>query len=108
MIKSLLSVVLLSATLLCIGCKDKDDDNPVNCNNWASEIADEAQAVTDAGVAWGSDPSNTQKCNAYRDALQDYVDVLEASENCATQAGQHDDWQEIIESAQLAVNNLQC
>ena len=51
MIKTLLSVVLLSATLLCIGCKDKDDDNPVNCNNWASEIADEAQAVTDAGVA---------------------------------------------------------
>jgi hypothetical protein len=107
MLKSLLCATLIAASLLTIGCK-KDDDDPVNCNQWAVETQDEAQAVSDASIAWGNDPTNNDKCLAYKVALQAYVDVLEDAENCANQVGQHDNWELAIESANLSISSLPC
>jgi hypothetical protein len=107
MLKTLLSAVLLSASLLCIGCKN-DDDDPVNCNNWAVELQAEVDAVTNAANAWAADLDNTQKCNAYKTALQAYVNALAGAENCATQVNQHAEWQAAIDATQTAIDNLQC
>lgn len=105
--KSILSAVLIMASLLCFSCKD-DDDDPVNCNNWAVEIQAEADAVTDAAIAWSNDPTNSTKCNAYKNALHAYADALADAEGCANQVGQHAEWQAAIDATNAAADNLQC
>ena len=105
--KSLLSAVLILASLLIFSCKD-DDDDPVNCNNWAVEIEAEANAVSTTGTAYFSDPTNTTKCTAYKNALLAYADVLADAEGCANQVGQHAEWQLAVDATQQSAANLPC
>ena len=48
-----------------------------SCNNGctADEISDAANEITTAATAYGNDPS-TANCEAYRDALNAYIDQL--------------------------------
>lgn len=103
--KTLLSAMAISA-LLFTACK-KDDDDPVSCN-YLTELQDELDALNAAAAAYGNDPTNPQKCQAYKNAAQAYLDELEDHIDCATLAGQQAEIQAAIDSAQDSVNAIQC
>lgn len=105
-LKKLLAYLLLGALVFTYSCND-DDDDPSGCN-WETEVQDELNALTTAGNAWAADPTNSAKCQAYKDAAQDYLDELEAHVSCATLAGDEAELQAQIDQAQIDVNNIQC
>lgn len=105
-LKKLLACLLLGALVFTYSCKN-DDDDPSGCN-YLTETQDELNAVNAASDAWIADPTNTAKCQAYKDAYQAYLDELEDHVECATVSGQQAQLQDAIDSAQAALNNLQC
>ena len=82
------------------------NDDPVSCN-YAEEVQDELQAVTDAATAYGNDPTNPAKCNAYKVAFQDYLNALEDHDNCV-RAEDQAAYDQAIDDAQASINALQC
>ena len=84
-----------------------DNDDPDPSCSYVTEVQDELQAVTDAGTAWGNDPTNVAKCNAYKAALQDYIDALEDHDNCVP-GSQQDEYDQSLEDAQNSINPFQC
>ena len=105
-IQKLLVGLMFAVIVIGSGCKD-DDDDPVGCANWAEEVTAEANAFTNAGNAWALDPTPA-KCQAYKDAGQNYVDELNAHVDCATLSGHQAELQAVIDSIQTSVNNIQC
>jgi hypothetical protein len=104
-LKNLFAVLALVASIGFVGCKD---DDPVSCSDWAQQLQDELNAYSQALNEWSADPTNDAKCNAYRDALQDYLDEAEGLEECASNAGQGTQYQQAIDAAQDALDNFQC
>ena len=104
-LKKLLACLMFGLIVTSYSCKD--DDEPSGCD-WAAEVQDELTALTTAGNAWASDPTNTAKCQAYKDAAQAYLDELEDHVDCATISGDQAELQAQIDQAQIDVNNIQC
>ena len=104
-IQKLLFCLMLGFVVISNGCK-KDDD-PVGCN-YAAEVQDEADALTAAATAYSNDPTNTAKCQAYKNAFQDYLNALEDHVDCAAINGQQAELQSAIDQAQASVNAIQC
>ena len=107
MIKTLLSAVLIAASLLSFGCKD-DDDDPVNCSNWAIDIQAEANAVSTTSQAYYLDVTNNAKCVAYKNALEAYGNALVDAEGCAAQVNQQAEWQAAVDAVALEAASLPC
>ena len=106
--KALLPLICL-LTILAFACK-KDDPAPVGCgSNWvlANEIEDELNAVLDAATTYTQDPT-TANCEAYVAAYQDYLDELEGYQSCANQAGQGAEYQQALQDAQDALDDINC
>ncbi len=93
-------------TLLVTSCS-KDGDGITPCSvAWGTELQDELSAFATAGAAFGADPSDAN-CNAYKSALQDYINALKPYGNCATLAGQSRiAWQEAVAEAEADVATL--
>lgn len=90
--------------------KDSDDNNNVNpCSiNWATDLADEINAVTTAAQNYIADPTY-ENCIAYKNAAQAYLDALEPYGNCAALTGQDRvAWQNALDEAQQSLNSLNC
>jgi hypothetical protein len=75
--------------------------------NWATEVQDELDAVTAAATAYGNDPTNSAKCNAYKSAFQDYLNALEDHKGCVP-SEQSAQLQQSIDAAQTSLDALQC
>ena len=105
-LQKLLVCLLLGFIVIGNGCK-KDDDDPVGCSNWATEVSAEANAFSNAGNAWALDPTPA-KCQAYKDAGQTYVNALNAHVDCATLSGNQAELQAAINSLQDSINAIQC
>ena len=105
-LQKLLACLMLGLIVIGYGCK-KDDDDPVGCNNWANEVNAEATAWNNAANAWALDPTPA-KCQAYKDAGQDYVDALNSKADCATISGQQAELQAAINALQSAIDAIQC
>jgi hypothetical protein len=101
----LLAGLLLFLVSFNYSCKD--DDDPSGCD-YVTETQDELNAVTAASDAWLADPTNSAKCQAYKDAYQAYLDELQDHTSCAAAAGQQGQLQDAINSAQASLNQLQC
>ena len=97
---------MLGLIVIGYGCK-KDDDDPVGCANWATQVEDEALAFSNAANAWALDPTPA-KCQTYKNAGQDYVDALNAHVDCATLSGHQADVQAAINAIQASVNAIPC
>jgi hypothetical protein len=89
-----------------IGCKKT---TPAGCSAaWASELSEQAAAVSTAAQAYALDPTQ-ENCLAYKAAYQAYIDALEPYGNCATLTGaDRDAWQQAIDDARENVNNIDC
>ncbi|MEL6925782.1 MAG: hypothetical protein AAFO94_17180 [Bacteroidota bacterium] len=77
--------------------------------NWvlANEVSDEINALSVAVNDYAQDQS-TANCNAYVAALNDYIDAVEALEDCARSVGQLQEFNEAIEDARDDLNSFQC
>jgi hypothetical protein len=105
-IQKLLACLLFGLVFFTYSCND-DDDDPVGCN-YATETQDELQAVLNAANEYSLDPTNTAKCQAYKDAYQNYLNELEDHVECATVSGQQQELQNAINEAQAELDNFQC
>src|SRR6056297_3290476 len=89
--------LLLSFFFIFMACSDDDNDvDNVACGqNWfASETVQNALTTfTNAASAYGMNPT-TENCNAYKNAADDYIDVLESFRSCAVDQGVLDEWEE--------------
>lgn len=104
-IQKLLACLMLGLLVIGYGCK-KDDD-PVSCN-WATEVQDEYDAQTVALDAYLADPTNTAKCQAWKNSYSDYLNALEDHVNCASAAGQAAELQSAIDAARASLDSIQC
>lgn len=104
-IQKLLVCTLFGIVVFSIGCK-KDDD-PVGCN-YAIEVQDEVNALNTAATNYSNDPNNPAKCQAWKDAYQDYLNALEDNVECAAISGQQAELQSAIDQAQASLNSIQC
>jgi len=100
-------LVCLMFGFVAIGYGCNDDDDPSDCN-WASDVQDEADALTAAANAYGNDPSNSVLCQDYKDAFNDYLDALEDNTDCAALSGQEDELEAAIDQTRDSLNALQC
>ena len=103
--EKLLVCMLFGIVVFSIGCK-KDDD-PVGWN-YATNVQDEVNALSTAATEYGNDPTNTAKCQAWKDAYQNYLNALEDNVECATVNGQEAELQSAINQAQAALDGIQC
>jgi len=100
--KMLVGACLITAPFL--GSCGKDD--PEDCS-YVTETQDEYDALIAATNAYSADPTNTAKCNAYKNAFQDYLDELQEHDNCVL-AGQEAAYQQALNDAQASINAIQC
>ena len=103
--EKLLVCMLFGIVVFNIGCKN--DDDPVGCN-YATEVQNEVNALSTAATEYSNDPTNTAKCQAWKDAYQNYLNALEDNVECATLSGQQAELQSAIDQAQASLNAIQC
>jgi hypothetical protein len=98
--------MMILAFLGLSSCK-KDSNSPANCSaNWAVEVQDEITALSNAAMAYSSGPT-AETCIAYKNAYQDYIDVLKPLKNCATYTAQQKaDLQQAIDEAEDDISTL--
>ena len=102
--------VLISFTLFMLSSCSKNGGLDRRCeNNWTpnAELQDEIQAVIDAAVKFGEDPT-TENCNAYKEAALEYLDEIKEWEECYIFIGQGQEYQDAIEDAERDVENIDC
>ena len=80
--------LLLLGSLFIVSCGDDDNDKKGCSPNWAAELTDELTAVQSAAEAYAEDPTGGN-CNAYKDALQDYINELRPYRDCSALTGQN-------------------
>jgi hypothetical protein len=90
--KTIFSFTLL-ATFALASCGGKDN----SCST--SKISDAAEKVSDAGIAYTSDPTNTQKCQDYKDAVDDYLETVDGCPDVS---------QEQIDAVKQGIAGLNC
>lgn len=93
--------------VLFVAC-NKDDNDVDTCAGfvYGEEIADEAQALSEAAIAYGQN-ATPETCQAYKEAFQDYIDELQHYENCIP-ASDHDQWEQSLEEAEQDLKELNC
>lgn len=103
-------IPFLFAFVCLIICSCGGDDGVDDCAsfNFSQEIQSELNAMTAAGNAWAMDPTDSGKCNAYKDAVNDYLDAARDLEDCAREVGQLTQYNQGLDGAQAAINSLAC
>jgi hypothetical protein len=105
-----LTLLLFLAMAVLFACNNDDDDDPTPCGanfNFTSELMQEAQTLQNAAQVYAMDQS-TANCQAWVDAYGDYLDAARDLENCAIAAGQQAQYNQAIDDAEEALNQLQC
>lgn len=108
--KSFKPVILLIAVLAFISFNSCKKAAVVGCGtanyNYAVELQDESAAVSAAAQAYGTDQSSAN-CNAYIDALNDYLDAAEDIDDCVP-VGSKDDYRAAIDASRQSLDGVQC
>jgi hypothetical protein len=102
-----LSIVFISALMFysCSGNSLADRCGP----NWspAVELEQEINAYTAALTAYTQNPT-TANCEAFKDAYLDYLDALRDWEDCYIYAYSEAEFNQAIDDAEDAINELEC
>jgi hypothetical protein len=85
------------------------DDGPAGCSvRWAFELGDELALVSSTGATYAQNQTEAS-CEAYRSALQAYVNKLRPYGNCQALTGQdRAGFEESLEDAQESIDGLNC
>lgn len=101
------TIILLSIFISSCG-SSSDSSGPCDGFIWTQEISDEAVALTEAGSAFGQDPT-LEKCETYKNAFRNYIDALEDVDvSCFTNQANELDYEAALEDARNEVNELNC
>ena len=82
----------------------------VDCNDTAAfeaEIEAEATALFTTGFAYALDPSNSELCSAYEDAINAYIKVIEPYRECSSGADLVE-FDNSLEEIKQALDDLDC
>lgn len=77
----LLSLLIILSFLGFGSCKKKLTDPDYCSAGWATQVQDEATALSNAMTVYVNDPT-AANCLAYKDAYQDYIDALKPFSEC--------------------------
>ncbi|TXB67929.1 hypothetical protein [Phaeodactylibacter luteus] len=105
-------IALLLSFGLFSACGGSDDDAPGPngpCGDnydFSVELADELQAISETVNAYANDPT-TANCEAYRQALLNYVDALEDAEPCIL-PGQRDAYDAALDQSRQDIMDISC
>ncbi len=103
-------VVLFCLLTTVVSCGNDDDGGPgVGCNSIAlnERFADEITAVSNASSAYAMDPTPAN-CQSFKDAYNDYINALDAYENCAVTLNQRAEWEQALDAARSSLNSIVC
>lgn len=100
--KKFISISILALALAFVSCGDDGAD--CTSQQFSNEVNAAINDLNAAGSAWANDPGNTTLCNAYVDAANDYLDVVEGFDNCAGIS--QTDYQSQVDAARAALNGL--
>ena len=98
---------LIIVSFIGIGSCKKEITDPAFCGTaWSLQLTDELTALTNAAMAYSSDPTPTT-CNAYKTAYQGYLDALKPFLDCsAWTAAEKADLEEEIADAEADISTL--
>lgn len=106
--KKIFFTLFLAFSVLGFWTCKKDSKANACSGAWASELTTQINAMSNAATVYASNPTPAN-CNAYKQAVQAYLDALAPYGNCATLTGQDRvAWQNALNSAQDSVNALDC
>lgn len=93
--------MLIILSFLGLGACKKEKSDPDYCTTaWASQLNEELTAVMTTALTYSSSPS-TATCNAYKAAMQDYIEALRPFEKCSLwTAEQKAEFRESLEEAE--------
>jgi hypothetical protein len=99
--------LLILVSFFGIGSCKKKATNPDYCGTaWATQVSDEVSAMSVALQAYITDQSPAN-CNAYKSAVQKYLDALKPFANCeAWTAQEKSDLQDEIAQAEQDISTL--
>ena len=102
------STVLFFSIFLFFSCNSKSALEK-KCENWSAsvEFQEELSSVNNAAVTYSQNPT-TENCEAYREAYLDYIDALRDWEDCYTFYDLDDEFNQALDDAEEAANNLDC
>lgn len=100
--KNLFALLFLALAITFSSCK-KDDK--VTCDNFALTFEAELEAISTAAAAFSSEAS-TANCNNLKDAYSNYVDVLEAWEDCAATLNITSTWKTSLDEARANISSI--
>jgi hypothetical protein len=109
---NILGLFLAGVMLFSFGCSGDDDDGmaDVNCGqNWftAESVQNAVSNFSNAASAYGMNPT-TENCNEYKDAANDYIDVLESFRSCAVDQGVLAEWEQNFNEARDSIDSIEC
>ena len=99
-------LAMLSISITACG----DDEPDVDCSNQGAiyaSLQDEIDAITTTATAYGNNQS-TENCNAYKAAYLDYIDALRGLRNCYEEFGILEDYDDDLNEAEDAVDDIVC
>ena len=104
----LLSAFIFAVFTIFLSCNSKSALEK-RCEDWnASEAFEqELTAVNNAALTYGQNPT-TENCEAYRSAYLDYIDALRGWEDCYGFYNLQEEFNEALDDAEDAANNLDC
>lgn len=93
---------LLATGLLFASCGD--DASDCTQSEFTNELNSAISALNTAGAAWASDPTNSNLCDNYVDAANNYLDAVEGFKGCDVIS--QSDYEQQIDAARDAINSL--
>lgn len=106
-----LSFLLVLFLGLFSSCGDDEDDAVVDCANanatFATAFSEELNNINEVSTEYAMNPT-TENCNAFKNAYNDYLDAIEAYEDCAREAGQLAEWNQALAETREALNDIEC
>ena len=106
-----LVIISLFSTGFIAACNNDDDGGGGGCGsfNWAISVSDELEGLSNAAVAYGTNPS-VANCNAYKDAYRDYIDALRDVDNCIATLSATDRkaYNDALDEAEEELEDFEC
>ena len=103
-IKNLFLLALVAVSMSFASCGDDVDCTETNIEQ---ELESEFTALSDAGTAYFTDPTNSVACEAYRDAINDYIDAIESYRECLNST-EEEEFDESIAEFRTVADDLEC
>lgn len=109
-LKSQVRIMFIASSLVVligfVGCSKDDGIGPAGCTNWSEKYLSQAEAYSNASIAYSNDPS-VSNCNKLKTEGLSYVKALEGILNCVPTANLSG-YKADISDLKAEINNTAC